>query len=105
ACWCSYKYLNSGPGGVAGIYIHEKHATNTNLPRFAGWWGSKKLSRFQMHKTFEPIDTAEGWQLSNAPVLSMSAHKAALQIFEEAGMNVLIDKSKALTQFLFFILD
>lgn len=105
ACWCSYKYLNSGPGGVAGIYIHEKHATNTNLPRFAGWWGSKKLSRFQMHKTFEPIDTAEGWQLSNAPVLSMSVHKAALQIFEEAGMNVLIDKSKALTQFLFFILD
>jgi kynureninase len=105
ACWCSYKYLNSGPGGVAGVYIHEKHATNTELPRLAGWWGSKKGTRFQMHKKFEPIDSAEGWQLSNAPVLSMAAHKASLQIFDEVGMPSLTQKSKQLTSFLFFILD
>jgi kynureninase len=105
ACWCSYKYLNSGPGGVAGVYIHENHATNTLLPRLAGWWGTNKKSRFQMRPEFEPIPTAEGWQLSNAPVLSMAAHKASLQIFEEAGMDALVEKSKKLTGFLFHILD
>ena len=105
ACWCSYKYLNSGPGGVAGIYIHEQHAKNILLPRLAGWWGSKKETRFQMLPQFEPIPTAEGWQLSNAPVLSMAAHKASLDIFEEAGMDALFTKSKMLTKFLFFILD
>ena len=105
ACWCSYKYLNSGPGGVAGIYIHEKHATNTELPRLAGWWGSKKQTRFQMHRQFDPIPTAEGWQLGNAPVLSMAAHKASLKIFEEAGMERLVEKSKNLTGYLFYILN
>ncbi|MEP7319417.1 MAG: kynureninase, partial [Panacibacter sp.] len=94
ACWCSYKYLNSGPGGVAGIYIHEQHAANIMLPRFAGWWGYKKETRFKMDKGFEAIPTAEGWQLSNAPVLSMAAHKASLDIFEEAGMEKLTAKSK-----------
>lgn len=105
ACWCSYKYLNSGPGGVAGIYIHQRHASDTEMPRLAGWWGSDKTSRFKMRPEFDPIPTAEGWQLSNAPVLSMAAHKASLQIFEEAGMPALLSKSSGLTGFLFFILD
>jgi kynureninase len=105
ACWCSYKYLNSGPGGVAGVFIHGKHAGNTSLPRLAGWWGSSKQTRFQMHREFEPIPTAEGWQLSNAPVLSMAAHKASLRLFDDAGMDALNTKSKKLTGFLFQILD
>jgi kynureninase len=105
ACWCSYKYLNSGPGGVAGAYIHEKHVSDISLPRFAGWWGYTKETRFQMEKGFEAIPTAEGWQLSNAPVLSMAAHKASLDIFEAAGMNNLIAKGKLLSGYLHFILD
>jgi kynureninase len=105
ACWCSYKYLNSGPGGVAGAYIHEKHATNKELPRFAGWWGYKKETRFKMEKGFDPIPTAEGWQLSNAPVLSMAAHKAALDVFEEPGMDKLQEKRKLLSGYLHFVLN
>lgn len=104
ACWCSYKYLNSGPGGVGGIYIHERHATNTKLPRLAGWWGHDKSSRFKMEKDFIPIPTAEGWQLSNAPVLSMAAHKASLDIFEEAGIDNLIAKGRNLSNYLLYIL-
>jgi kynureninase len=105
ACWCSYKYLNSGPGGVAGVYIHQRHAGNTSLPRLAGWWGTNKSNRFKMQPGFDPIPTAEGWQLSNAPVLSMAAHKAALKLFEEAGMENLVKKSNKLTTFLFNTLD
>lgn len=105
ACWCSYKYLNSGPGGVAGAYIHGRFAKDPSLPRFAGWWGYTKQTRFKMEKGFEAIPTAEGWQLSNAPVLSMAAHKAALDIFAEAGMEALTAKSKLLSEYLFFILD
>jgi kynureninase len=105
ACWCSYKYLNSGPGGVAGVYIHEKHASNTDLQRFAGWWGHDKESRFKMNKGFKAIDTAEGWQLSNAPILSMAAHKAALDIVEEAGMERIQTKRKSLNNYLWFIVD
>jgi kynureninase len=105
ACWCSYKYLNSSPGGVSGIYIHEKHAQNTSLLRLAGWWGTNKKNRFLMQKEFEPIPTAEGWQLSNVPVLLMAAHKAALKLFDEAGLDALVQKSKKLTQYLFYILD
>jgi kynureninase len=90
---------------VAGIYIHEQHAHNTELPRFAGWWGYTKSSRFKMEKGFEAIPTAEGWQLSNAPVLSMAAHKAALDIFEEAGMDKLHAKRKLLSGYLHFILN
>lgn len=105
ACWCSYKYLNSGPGGVGGIYIHQKHLNNKELPRFAGWWGYTKNTRFKMVKGFEPIDTAEGWQLSNAPVLSMAAHKASLDIFEEAGMERLHKKRKELAAYMHFILN
>lgn len=105
ACWCSYKYMNSGPGGVAGVYIHEKHVANNDLPRFAGWWGYKKETRFKMEKGFDPIPTAEGWQLSNAPVLSMATHKASLDIFEEAGMEKLHAKRKQLAAYLHFVLN
>jgi len=105
ACWCSYKYLNSGPGGVAGVYIHEKHAANTELPRFAGWWGYTKETRFKMEKGFEAIPTAEGWQLSNAPVLSMAAHKASLDVFEEAGIDQLHKKRKLLSGYLHYVLN
>jgi kynureninase len=104
ACWCSYKYLNSGPGGVGGIYIHQKHFNNEALPRFAGWWGYTKKTRFNMEQGFEPIPTAEGWQLSNAPILSMAAHKASLDIFEEAGIDNLHTKGKLLSAYLHFIL-
>ena len=105
ACWCSYKYLNSGPGSVAGAYIHQRHISNRDLPRFAGWWGYTKEKRFLMEKGFDPIPTAEGWQLSNAPVLSMAAHKASLDIFDEAGMDQLILKAKLLSGYLLFILE
>lgn len=105
ASWCSYKYLNSGPGGVSGIYIHEKHHANMQLPRFAGWWGHDKAERFKMEKTFKPIASAEGWQVSNAPVLSMAAHYASLKVFEEAGMERLFNKSKLLTDFLIEVIQ
>jgi kynureninase len=105
ACWCSYKYLNSGPGAVGGAFIHERFIADKTIPRLAGWWGHDKESRFNMDKEFMPIPTAEGWQISNAPILSMAAHKAALDVFEEAGMDAIIRKSKSLTQYLFFILD
>lgn len=104
AVWCSYKYLNSGPGSVAGAFVHERHATK-NLPRLAGWWGHDKTNRFKMEKGFIPIAGAEGWQLSNAPVLSMAAHKVALEIFSQAGMDKLCTKSKQLTGYLEFIID
>lgn len=105
ACWCSYKYLNSGPGGVSGVFIHEKHIANKSIKRFAGWWGYKKDTRFKMERGFEPIPTAEGWQLSNAPVLSMAAHKASLDIFEEAGMEKIHAKRKFLAAYLHFVLN
>jgi len=105
ATWCSYKYLNSGPGGVSGVYIHERHATNTSMPRFAGWWGHDKKTRFLMEKGFHAIPTAEGWQLSNAPVLSMAAHKASLDIFEAAGWEQLHSKRERLAAYLHFVLS
>ncbi len=105
ACWCSYKYLNSGPGNIAGAYIHDRFVSDTSLPRMAGWWGYDKESRFKMEKNFKPIPTAEGWQLSNSPIISMAAHKSSLDIFQEAGMDKLIKKSKLLTGYLLFILD
>jgi kynureninase len=105
ACWCSYKYLNAGPGGVAGAFVHEKHLKNTDLPLFAGWWGHDKSVRFKMDSEFKPMQTAERWQLSNAPVLSMSAYKASLEIFNEVGMKKLNEKSKKLTAYLEFIIE
>ena len=105
ACWCSYKYLNSGPGGIAGAYIHQRHITNKNLPRLAGWWGYDKASRFMMDKGFKPIPTAEGWQLSNPSVINMAAHKASLDIFAAAGMENLLAKSNLLSDYLFYVME
>lgn len=104
ACWCSYKYLNSGPGSVAGAFVHQKHH-QSNLPRMAGWWGHNKESRFKMEPGFNPIQSAEGWQLSNAPILSMAAHRASVALFAAAGMDALVAKSKKLTGYLEFCLN
>lgn len=103
AVWCSYKYLNSGPGGVGGIFVHRRHHQSA-LPRFGGWWGHDEAERFFMRKGFKPIPTAEGWQLANEPILLMAAHRAALEIFHEAGMDRLIEKSRMLTHYLAFFI-
>ncbi|MEZ4827252.1 MAG: kynureninase [Bacteroidia bacterium] len=105
ACWCSYKYLNSGPGGVAGCFVHENHISDKSIPRFAGWWGHDKKTRFRMGPDFRPIPTAEGWQLSNAPVLAMASLRASMAIFDEVGMTALRQKSLLLTGFLSFLLQ
>lgn len=105
ACWCSYKYLNSGPGGVAGAFIHENHHHNKELIRLAGWWGHNKSTRFLMNPGFDPIESAEAWQMSNAPVLSMAAHKASLDIFSEVGLTKLREKSILLTGYLEFLIQ
>ena len=105
AAWCSYKYLNSGPGNVSGIYIHEKHGLDPNTPRFAGWWGHKEDQRFLMKRGFIPEPGAAGWQMSNAPVFGMAVHKASLEIFHKAGMKNLREKSKSLTSYLEFVLN
>jgi len=104
AVWCSYKYLNSGPGGVAGVFVHEKHANSFERPRFAGWWGHREAERFQMKKGFKPMPGVDGWQLSNFPVISGAVHLASLEIFEQAGMKALRKKSKLLTGYLEFLL-
>lgn len=105
AAWCSYKYMNSGPGSISGIFVHEKHCKNPDLPRFAGWWGHNKERRFLMEPEFEPIPTAESWQLSNAPVLAMAVHKASLDIFMEAGIENLRAKSVHLTAYLEYVIQ
>lgn len=104
AVWCNYKYMNSGPGAVAGAFIHERHARNTSLPRFAGWWGHDKKTRFTMGPDFHSIPTAEGWQLSNPPILSLAPVLASLEIFDQAGMPALRAKSLQLTGYLEFLL-
>lgn len=104
ACWCSYKYLNSGPGGVAGAFVHQRHL-GTELPRFAGWWGHDKRERFRMERTFKPMPTAEAWQVSNAPVLPMAVHRVALEQFDRAGMERLRAKSIHLTGYLRWIIE
>ena len=105
AVWCSYKYLNSGPGGIAGCFVHEKHATDKTLPRFAGWWSNDKQKRFLMQPEFNAIDGAEGWQLSNPSILAMASLRASLDIFDEVGMEKLAEKSKQLTAYLEFLIN
>ena len=105
AAWCSYKYLNASPGNVGAIFVHERHGQDDTLPRFGGWWGHDKASRFQMKSGFQPMPGAEGWQLSNAPILGMSAMKASLAIFAEAGMPALREKSEKLTGYLEYTID
>jgi len=103
ACWCTYKYLNSGPGSVAGVFVHQRHL-GKQLPLFAGWWGHDKSERFKMERTFKPMPTAEAWQVSNAPVFSMAVHRVALEQFDRAGIANLRAKSEQLTAYLEFVL-
>ena len=105
AVWCTYKYLNAGPGSLSGCFIHERHAYNKSLNRFTGWWSHNKDTRFNMRHEFDCIPGAEGWQLSNPPILSMAAIKASLDIFNTIGLDQLIDKSRALTGYLEFLLN
>jgi kynureninase len=104
AAWCSYKYLNSGPGSVSGIFVHQRHENNADLPRFGGWWGNDPESRFKMEKGFQPTVGADGWQLSNAPVLAMAVHKVSLDLFMEAGLERLFAKRDVLTAYLEYVI-
>ncbi|OYU97288.1 MAG: kynureninase [Bacteroidetes bacterium B1(2017)] len=105
AVWCTYKYLNSGPGGTSGVFVHERHGNNPDLVRFAGWWGHDEKERFLMKKGFKPMEGAAGWQLSNAQIFPMAIHKASLEIFYQAGFINLVNKSQILTSYLEFILE
>lgn len=100
AAWCSYKYLNSGPGGLAGAFIHERHARDTSLPRLAGWWGTSTDTRFRMDATFDPPPTADAWQMSNPPIFSMTPVQVSLEIFDRVGMPALRERSLRLTAYL-----
>jgi kynureninase len=104
AAWCSYKYLNGGPGCVAGCFVHERHARAWELPRFAGWWGHDEETRFQMGQDFRPMAGAEGWQLSNPPILALAPLRASMEVFSEAGLDRLRDKSVSLTAYMEFLL-
>ena len=104
AAWCSYKYMNSGPGNASGCFIHEKHHNNKNLNRFAGWWGHNKERRFKMEPTFDPVQGADGWQISNLPILSLAPYLASVEMFDEIGMDALIEKRNLITAYLEFIL-
>lgn len=105
ACWCTYKYLNAGPGAIGAVYIHERFHKDPTIPRFAGWWGYDKETRFAMKKGFSPILSAEGWQLSTPSLLLYASLRASLEIFEQAGTEKLHQKRKLLNQFLWSILD
>lgn len=104
AAWCSYKYMNSGPGNASGCFIHEMHHNDTDLPRFAGWWGHNKERRFKMEPKFDPVRGADGWQISNLPILSLAPYLASVEMFAEVGMDKLIAKRNLITSYLEFIL-
>ena len=104
AAWCTYKYLNSGPGSLGGVFVHERHANNKDLPRFSGWWNHNKETRFNMRQPFDVMKGAEGWQLSNPPILSMAAIKASLDLFDGVGMDALREKSEKLTGYLEYLI-
>ena len=104
AAWCTYKYMNSGPGSLGGIFVHERYAHDTSLKRFAGWWSQNKATRFDMRQPLDIIPGAEGWQLSNPPILSMAAIKASLELFNEVGMDALRKKSIQLTGYLEYLI-
>jgi kynureninase len=104
ACWCSYKYMNSGPGNASGCFIHEKHHNNADLPRFAGWWGHNKERRFKMEPDFDPVHGADGWQVSNLPILSLAPYLASVEMFEEVGMDAIVAKRDLITAYLEFVL-
>lgn len=93
AAWCSYKYMNSGPGNASGLFVHEKHHHNPDLPRFAGWWGHNKERRFKMEPKFDPVHGAEGWQISNLPILALAPYLASVDMFDEIGMEKLLSTS------------
>ena len=105
ATWCSYKYLNAGPGGVSGIFIHEQYANQNNLRRFAGWWGTNEDRRFLMEKFFDPIPGADGWQVSNQNIIALEAHLAGLKIFAEAGLQNIFVKSRTMTAYLEYLIN
>ncbi|WP_297765722.1 kynureninase [uncultured Muriicola sp.] len=105
AAWCSYKYMNSGPGNASGIYVHERYLNRRDIPRFEGWWGTKKETRFLMQPEFDPMETADAWQISNAPVLAVAPYLASLEMFEEVGMQALIKKRNLIVSYLEFILQ
>ena len=105
AVWCNYKYLNSGPGAIAGAFVHERHLSDSKLPRLEGWWGNSISNRFKMEKEFTPSPTAESWSMSTTPVMLLAAHKASLDVFAAAGFDNLLAKSKALGSYLFFLLN
>ena len=104
AAWCSYKYMNSGPGNASGCFVHEMHHNDADLPRFAGWWGHNKERRFKMEPKFDPVRGAEGWQISNLPILSLAPYLASVDMFAEVGMTKLISKRNLITAYLEFIL-
>lgn len=104
AAWCSYKYMNSGPGNASGCFIHEKHHNNSQLPRFAGWWGHNKERRFKMEPNFDPVHGADGWQISNLPILSLAPYLASVDMFAEVGMDALLEKRDLITAYLEFVL-
>lgn len=104
AAWCSYKYMNSGPGNASGCFVHEMHHNDTELPRFAGWWGHNKERRFKMEPKFDPVRGADGWQISNLPILSLAPYLASVEMFAEVGMDKLIAKRDLITSYLEFIL-
>ena len=105
ASWCSYKYMNSGPGNASGIFVNKKHLNKKDIQRFEGWWGTKKETRFLMKPEFEPMENADAWQISNVPVLSVAPYLASLTMFEEVGMQRLIEKRKLIVSYLEFILQ